>query len=193
MKGLGFAHIGWLFDTQKTSVPKFAPDMMRDKDIRFISRTFPLWVALSLLLPPLIGGLWSWSWQGAVAAFFWGSLVRMALMHHVTWSINSVCHTFGRDDFKTADKSRNVYWLAILSFGESWHNLHHSDPTCARHGVLKRQIDISARIIWLAEKLGWAYNVRWPDPKRIDNKRQPANRRPLGHMAWLVPSRNRAA
>ena len=86
------------------------------------------------------------SLAGALTAFFWASLVRICLLHHVTWSINSVCHTFGNEDFEVRDKSRNVAWLAIPSFGESWHNLHHSDPTCARHGALKGQIDISARV-----------------------------------------------
>ena len=99
---------------------------------------------ISLLAPALIGGLWSMSLAGALTAFFWASLVRICLLHHVTWSINSVCHTFGNEDFEVRDKSRNVAWLAILSFGESWHNLHHCDPTCARHGALKGQIDISA-------------------------------------------------
>ena len=106
---------------------------------------------VSLLAPALIGGLWSMSLAGALTAFFWASLVRICLLHHVTWSINSVCHTFGNEDFEVRDKSRNVAWLAILSFGESWHNLHHSDPTCARHGALKGQIDISARVIRWAE------------------------------------------
>ena len=112
------------------------------------------WVAVSLLLPALIGGLWSLSLVGALTAFFWASLVRICLLHHVTWSINSVCHTFGNEDFEVRDKSRNVAWLAIPSFGESWHNLHHSDPTCARHGALKGQIDISARVI------AWAGTAR---------------------------------
>ena len=106
-----------------------------------VSRSFPWIVAASLLLPAAIGGLWSMSWQGALTAFFWASLVRISLLHHVTWSINSVCHTFGEESFEVRDKSRNVAWLAIASFGESWHNLHHADPTCARHGALKGQID----------------------------------------------------
>ena len=110
------------------------------------------------------------SWQGALTAFFWGSLVRVAFLHHVTWSINSICHTFGKEEFEVRDKSRNVNWLAILSFGESWHNLHHSDPTCARHGALRGQIDIAARMIWFCEKLGWANDVRWPDEARLTGK-----------------------
>ena len=120
--------------------------------------------------PALIGGLWAWSWQGAVTAFFWGALVRIGLLHHVTWSINSICHAAGERTFKSRDKSGNVWWLALLSFGESWHNLHHADPTCARHGVLRGQVDISARTIWIFEKLGWVRDVRWPRPERIAAK-----------------------
>jgi stearoyl-CoA desaturase (Delta-9 desaturase) len=180
-KGLVFAHVGWLFDGEVTSEEKFCPDWLADSDVAAISRWFPGLVAVSLLAPALIGGLWSMSWQGAVTAFFWATLVRIAFLHHITWSINSICHTFGKADFEVRDKSRNVAWLAILSFGESWHNLHHSDPTCARHGVLKGQIDISARLIWLAEKLGLVYDVRWPDETRLTGK-QTSNERKLGSM-----------
>jgi len=169
-KGLAWAHIGWMFDSNHTSQQKFCPDLLADKKISRISASFPTLVAVSLLAPALIGGLWSWSWQGALTAFFWGSLVRVAFLHHVTWSINSICHTFGKEEFEVRDKSRNVNWLAILSFGESWHNLHHSDPTCARHGALRGQIDISARVIRWAELLGWAWDVRWPDEQRLAGK-----------------------
>ena len=170
-KGLVFAHVGWLFDGEVTSEEKFCPDWQADADVSAISRWFPGLVAVSLLGPALIGGLWSMSWMGALTAFFWATLVRIAFLHHITWSINSICHTFGKTEFEVRDKSRNVSWLAILSFGESWHNLHHSDPTCARHGVLKGQIDIAARTIWLAERLGWVYDVRWPDAARLGGKR----------------------
>jgi len=144
----------------------------------------------SLAAPILIGGLWSWSWQGAVTAFFWASLVRVAFLHHVTWSINSICHTFGKEEFEVRDKSRNVNWLAILSFGESWHNLHHADPTCARHGVLRGQIDIAARCIWAAERLGLVSDVRWPDETRLTGKqtgRLTGTARRLGSMARRNP------
>jgi stearoyl-CoA desaturase (Delta-9 desaturase) len=170
-KGLAYAHIGWMFDGDVTSEEKFCPDWQADADVSAISRWFPGLVAVSLLGPALIGGLWSMSWMGALTAFFWATLVRIAFLHHITWSINSICHTFGKTEFEVRDKSRNVSWLAILSFGESWHNLHHSDPTCARHGVLKGQIDIAARTIWLAERLGWVYDVRWPDAARLGGKR----------------------
>jgi len=171
IKGLWWAHTGWLFDVEQTPRGKYAPDLMADEDLRKVDRAFPWLVVTSMLLPPLVGGLWSMSWQGALTAFFWGSLVRVSLLHHVTWSINSICHTIGERPFKSRDKSGNVWWLAFLSMGESWHNLHHADPTCARHGVEKGQIDSSARIIWLFEKLGWATDIRWPKAKRIDARR----------------------
>jgi stearoyl-CoA desaturase (delta-9 desaturase) len=170
-KGLFWAHYGWFFDEERTSQERFSPDLLADKDIRRIDRAFPTLVAVSFLLPAALGGLVTMSWQGALTALFWASFVRISMVHHVTWSINSICHTFGAKDFEVRDKSRNVWWLAILSLGESWHNLHHADPTCARHGVLKGQVDISARIIWAFEKLGWASNVRWPDTERLATKR----------------------
>jgi len=181
-KGLLYAHIGWLFDPNKTSQEKFSPDLLADRRVKTVDTLFPALVAVSLLLPALIGGLWGMSWHGALTAFFWASLVRIALLHHVTWSINSICHTFGREDFEVRDKSRNVAWLAIASFGESWHNLHHADPTCARHGALKGQLDPSARVIWALEKLGWAYDVRWPDEGRLAAKRPATATRKLGSM-----------
>lgn len=170
-KGLWWAHTGWLFDVEQTPRSKYAPDLIADQDLQKVDHAFPLIVAGSMLLPALIGGLWSMSWQGAVTAFFWASLVRVSLLHHVTWSINSICHTIGERPFKSRDKSGNVWWLAFLSMGESWHNLHHADPTCARHGVEKGQIDSTARVIWAFEKLGWATDVRWPVAKRIDARR----------------------
>jgi stearoyl-CoA desaturase (delta-9 desaturase) len=170
-KGLWWAHIGWLFDIEQTPRRKYAPDLLKDADIRRVDKAFPALVAVSLLFPALVGGLWSWSWQGALTAFFWGSLVRVGLLHHVTWSINSICHAIGERPFASRDRSGNVWWLALLSFGESWHNLHHADPTCARHGVEPGQIDTSARTIWFFEKLGWARDVRWPKAERVDARR----------------------
>jgi stearoyl-CoA desaturase (Delta-9 desaturase) len=171
VKGLTYAHIGWLFDPEQTPPRRYAPDLLKDRDLVRISRQFPLWTAVSLLIPPIAGGLWTMSWHGALTAFFWASLVRVAMLHHVTWSINSICHTVGNRPFKSRDKSGNVWWLAIPSMGESWHNLHHADPTCARHGVLRGQIDTSARIIWALEKVGWIHDVRWPVKERIEAKR----------------------
>ena len=170
LKGFAHAHMMWLFDEEQTPQRKYAPDLMKDRDIVRISRQFPLWVAVSLIAPAIAGGLITWSWQGAVTAFFWGSLVRVSLLHHVTWSINSICHTLGERPFVSRDKSANVWWLAIPSMGESWHNLHHADPTCARHGVLRGQVDTSARVIRWLEQAGWVSDVRWPVAERIEGK-----------------------
>jgi stearoyl-CoA desaturase (delta-9 desaturase) len=167
LKGLGFAHIGWMFDVEHTNRDKYTPDLLRDKDIVRVDRLFPLWAAVSLIAPAVLGGLITWSLAGALSAFFWASLVRIFVLHHVTWSINSICHAIGERPFAARDKSANFWPLAILSFGESWHNMHHADPTSARHGVLRGQIDESARVIWLFEKLGWATDVRWPKPERL--------------------------
>ena len=169
-KGLWYAHTGWLFYRELSNRERFAPDLVADRDIQRIDRLFPLIVTLSAILPALLGGLMTWSWQGALAAFFWAGLVRIAVLHHVTWSINSVCHVYGERPFDSRDKATNFWPLAILSFGENWHNLHHADPTCARHGVLRGQIDMNARLIWIFEKLGWVSNVRWPKLDRLQGK-----------------------
>ncbi|HLL67879.1 MAG TPA: fatty acid desaturase [Micromonosporaceae bacterium] len=172
-KGLLYAHVGWFFRRELSNRERFAPDLLADRDIKRVDSAFPLIVTTSLLLPAVIGGLVTSSWQGALTGFFWAGLVRIALLHHVTWSINSICHVYGERPFLTRDGDRasNFWPLAILSFGESWHNLHHADPTCARHGVDRGQIDMNARLIWIFEKFGWASNVRWPKRDRIDAKR----------------------
>jgi stearoyl-CoA desaturase (delta-9 desaturase) len=166
-RGFWHAHMGWLFGRDKTNVDRFAPDLAADRDLRVVDRLFPLWVVVSLLLPPLLGGLITLSWWGALTAFLWAGLARISFQHHVTWSVNSVCHMIGERPFTSRDHSANFWPLAILSMGESWHNTHHADPTSARHGAQRGQIDISARVIWVFEKLGWAWNVRWPTAKRL--------------------------
>jgi stearoyl-CoA desaturase (delta-9 desaturase) len=171
-KGLFHAHLGWMFSRELSNRARFAPDLVADKDMQRIDRLFGPLVLFSLFAPGVIGGLVTWSWQGALTAFFWGGVMRIALLHHVTWSINSVCHVYGDRPFvsRPGDRASNFWPLALLSFGESWHNLHHADPTSARHGVLRGQIDISARVIWLFEKAGAAWDVRWPKPERLAAK-----------------------
>lgn len=173
-KGLLFAHIGWLFRLESSNRERFAPDLLADKDIRAVDRLFGPIALASVFAPPLLGGLLTWSWQGALTAFFWGSLVRIALLHHITWSINSICHVYGQRPFATRgnDRASNFWPLAIISFGENWHNSHHADPTCARHGVLPGQLDPSARIIWFFEKVGWAFDVRWSEPQRLQARQR---------------------
>jgi len=175
-KGLWHAHIGWLFDVEQTDQKRFAPDLLADSDIRLVNRLFPVWVAVSLGLPALLGGAWAAAagesaTSGALTAFFWASVVRMAVLHHATWSINSICHAVGDRPFLTRDQSRNVWPLALISMGESWHNLHHADPTAARHGVDRWQVDTSAELIRGFEKLGWIRDVRWPSHSRLDARR----------------------
>ncbi len=174
-KGFAWAHIGWLFDEGVTNREKYVPDLMADPVKRKIDSLFPLWVAVSLLGPALLGGLITMSWQGAVAAFFWAGLVRVCILHHITWSVNSICHIWGKRPFAARDRSTNVWWLGLASFGESFHNLHHADPTAARHGVLRGQLDISARFIWFCEKFGLASEVRWPKPERLAKLRAKAD------------------
>lgn len=169
-KGLYWSHVGWLFSEEQTDPAKYAPDIANDPDVQRISRAFPLIVTISMLAPAVLGGLLTWSWLGALTGFFWGSLIRIALVHHVTWSINSICHVFGNRPFNSRDLSSNVWWLAIPAMGESWHSLHHAEPTAARHGVFKGQVDISAAIIRGLEKTGLATDVRWPKHERLVRK-----------------------
>jgi stearoyl-CoA desaturase (Delta-9 desaturase) len=173
LKGLAHAHVGWLFiHTQRANKERYAPDLMSDPAIRYVDRTFLLWVILGLLAPFLLG----WAIGGTLLAGFtgllWGGLVRMLVLHHVTYSINSLCHFFGRRDFPTDDESRNLLWLAPFSLGESWHNNHHAFPTSAHHGLRFWQIDISAAVIRGLEKLGLAWDVQRPSPERVAAKAQ---------------------
>jgi stearoyl-CoA desaturase (delta-9 desaturase) len=182
LKGLGYAHVGWMLRRELSNRSRFAPDLLVDRDLRVIGRLFGPLAAFSLLAPALIGGLVSGSFAGAVTAFFWAGVIRMALLHHVTWSVNSICHVFGQRPFASRDRSTNFWPLALLSFGESWHNSHHADPTGARHGVLRGQIDPAARLIWIFERLGWARDVRWPVPERLAAKRNAPV--PLSPAGW---------
>jgi stearoyl-CoA desaturase (delta-9 desaturase) len=170
-KGFWYAHMGWLFERDVTNSERFAPDLLADRNIRLVDKLFIPLTVVSLVLPGVLGGVITLSWWGAITAFFWAGLVRIAFLHHVTWSINSICHMVGSRPFVSRDNAANFWPLAILSMGESWHNSHHADPTCARHGVLRGQLDISARLIWIFEKLGWATDVRWPKPERLAAKR----------------------
>jgi len=171
IKGLVWAQVGWLFRNVTISPSRYAPDLLADSDVQRIDRVYPLWIALSVLGPAAIGGLATMSLGGAITGFLWAGLARILLLHHVTWAVNSLCHVFGERPFRTRDKATNVRALAVLSMGESWHNLHHADPTCARHGVDPGQLDSSAALIRIFERLGWASHVRWPDAHRLASRR----------------------
>lgn len=167
LKGLVYAHMGWMLRRQLSNRARFAPDVVADRDMRIVGYLFGPLTAVSLLGPALIGGLVTHSWTGAFAGFFWAGVIRMAFFHHVTWSVNSICHVVGKRPFASRDRATNFWPLAILSLGESWHNGHHSDPSAARHGVLPGQIDVAARIIWVFERFGWVQDVRWPRADRM--------------------------
>jgi len=167
VRGFVWAHVGWLFAADPTYPQRFAPDLLRDRDLVVIDRLFPILSVTSLAIPFAVGWMLYGTWAGAVGAFVWAGLVRMLVLHHVTWSINSVCHLWGRRPFVTGDRSTNVAALAVISFGESWHNFHHAAPASARHGALPHQVDPSARLIRLFEMAGWATKVRWPTPAQV--------------------------
>lgn len=167
LRGLGWAHVAWLFGTDTTSAERYAPDVISDRDLVVVSRLFPVFAVVSLAAPFLIGWMLTGTIVGAITALLWAGFVRMALLHHVTWSVNSLCHMFGKRQFTTTDRSTGFAPLAVLSFGESWHNFHHANPSSARHGVLPGQTDSSAGIIRFFERLGWVTAVRWPTPQRV--------------------------
>ena len=167
VRGFLWAHVGWLFADDPIDPQRFAPDLLRDRDLVLVDKLFPILAVSSLALPFAIGWMIYGTLAGALSAFVWAGLVRMAVLHHVTWSINSVCHLWGRRPFETNDRSTNVASLALISFGESWHNFHHSAPASARHGALPHEVDPAARLIRLFEKAGWATKVRWPTSAQL--------------------------
>jgi stearoyl-CoA desaturase (delta-9 desaturase) len=167
LRGFLWAHVGWLFANDPTDTKRFAPDLLRDRSLVVVDRLFPVLAVTSLAIPFAAGWIMFGTLAGALGAFFWAGLVRMALLHHVTWSINSVCHLWGRRPFVTSDRSTNVAALSVVSFGESWHNFHHSSPASARHGALPGQVDPAARLIRLFELAGLATKVRWPTSVQI--------------------------
>ena len=167
LAGLWHAHAGWLMSTQgRAEWTRYAPDLYEDRGMRLISRNFVPLVILTLAVPALAGFLASGTLLGAATGLLWGGLVRIFFVHHVTWSVNSVCHYFGTRRFNTEDRSTNVFWLALPSLGESWHHNHHAFPRSAVHGLRAWEIDPSALVIGALEKLGLAWNVVRISPER---------------------------
>lgn len=169
IRGLWHAHMGWLFESVgQAEQERYAPDLLKDPTIRRIDRLFPLWIVLSLGLPGLIAFAIAGTWWAALMGVVWGGLVRVFLVHHITWSINSVCHFFGNRRFDVEDESRNVFWLAPFSLGESWHHNHHAFPTSAFHGLRlgERLTDPTGLMILLLERLGLIWNVVRVSPER---------------------------
>jgi stearoyl-CoA desaturase (delta-9 desaturase) len=176
MRGFWHAHTGWMFRHELPRAATYIPDLIRDRSIRRISRLYLFWVTLGLAIPAGLGGWLRSSWEGALAGLIWGGLVRVFLVQHVTWSINSICHLYGRRPFRNADCSANNGWLALLSFGESWHNNHHAFPSAAFHGFLWWQIDVAGYVIRLLKwtQLAWAIKT----PADLHLRAEAANRDP---------------
>ncbi|MGW2473266.1 acyl-CoA desaturase [Streptomyces sp. NPDC001665] len=170
MAGLWHAHLGWLFDVNLTSDPmRYCPDLVREKSLRWLSEHLVLVTASSVVLPGLIAyGITGGDWRAGLTGMLWGGLVRIFLINHMTYAVNSVGHVFGRRRFDTTDQSRNVAWLSIPSFGEAWHNNHHAFPRSARHGMKWYEVDLSAILIWSLEKTRLAWKVVRIDPERME-------------------------
>ena len=175
VSGLIHAHVGWVFrDMEVADERRYAKDLLADPLLRFVDRTFVLWVAVGLAAAFGLGVLLTGTVKGGLVALLWGGAARIFFMHHATFSINSLCHYFGRHDYDTGDESRNLAWLAIPTWGEAWHNNHHAFPTSYRHGLKRWQIDPSAAIIRAMEMTGLAWDVVRVDPTRRERKAMPA-------------------
>jgi stearoyl-CoA desaturase (delta-9 desaturase) len=169
--GLWHAHAGWLMSTWGTADPeKYASELAEDRWMQRMTQVYGLFLVLTFAIPALAGYLITGTLLGAATGLLWGGLVRSFLLNHVTFSINSICHFMGRRRFDTDDESRNVWWIALPSMGESWHHNHHAFPRSAVHGLRRWELDPSAAFIWLLEKLGLAWNVVRIDPERQSQK-----------------------
>lgn len=174
IRGFFHAHIGWFFAASHPEIRRYVKDLESDALVRRISQLFPLWVLLGILIPTVIAGVVTMSWTGALLGLLWGGAVRIFLVHHVTWSVNSACHLWGTKAFRSHDESRNNLLFGLLAFGEGWHNNHHAFPTSARHGLRWWQIDTSWWLIRLMGLVGLASEIRLPSPERVAAKRLPS-------------------
>ena len=168
-EGFFHAHLGWIFKDREADPQVYGRHLMSDPIVMFVSRTSLVWVMLSLLIPFAVGGLIG-GWSGAWTGLLWGGLVRIFLTHHVTWSVNSVCHTFGKREFVTTDESRNEWVVGLLAFGEGWHNNHHAFPRSAFHGLHWWQFDLSGYVIWTLERLGLVHDVYRVTPAMMERR-----------------------
>jgi stearoyl-CoA desaturase (delta-9 desaturase) len=171
MRALYHAHLGWLFSGVESPAERGSRDLLADRDMMVVSALTPLWTVLSLVLPFGIGWAVTRSITGALLALLWAGGVRIALLHHVTWGVNSLGHMFGKRPYRTKDRSTNIGWLSVPSFGDSWHNSHHAFPAMARHGCDRGQLDPSAGLLRVFERLGWATEVRWPEAEQLGRRR----------------------
>ena len=165
--GMWHAHMGWIFRGDPGNLSRYVPDLQSDRMLRVVSKSWALWAAVGVILPALLGGLLTRSWMGVLIGFLWGGLARIFLVHHVTWSINSVCHIWGSQPYTNRDHSRNNFLFGFLGLGEGWHNNHHAFPASARHGLRWWEFDISYNLILLMSWLGLAWDIKTPRPSRL--------------------------
>jgi stearoyl-CoA desaturase (delta-9 desaturase) len=165
VRGIWHSHLGWFFSPTPLNHEKYVKDLKGNYSLRVIDRLFFVWVLFGVLIPAGVGGAISQSWNGAFWGFIWGGLVRILLVHHVTWSINSICHLWGSQPYSSGDQSRNNALFGVLAFGEGWHNTHHAFPTSARHGLRWWQLDMSYWLIRSLEAVGLAWNIKLPSKK----------------------------
>jgi stearoyl-CoA desaturase (delta-9 desaturase) len=169
--GLFYAHVGWvLFSDEPAEEERYAPDLIADPVVAFVDRTFVLWAVLGLAIPFGLGVAFTGTLVGGLLGLLWGGAVRIFFLHHITFCVNSLCHFFGSRDYETEDHSRNLSWLAPFTFGEAWHNNHHAFPTSARHGLGPAELDPSAALIGLMERLGLVWDVVRISPERLASK-----------------------
>ena len=175
LRGILYAHVGWMISRRwiRPEPNRYAQDFLADPMLMTINRWHGLWLLLGFAIPTAIGGLYEMSWRGALLGFVWGGLVRVFVTHHVIWSVNSICHSFGRRPYRTTGRAGNVAIIGILALGEGWHNNHHAFPTSARHGFEPWQLDLGWITIRMMELVGLAWNLRLPSPRRLARKRIP--------------------
>jgi len=162
VRGLWHAHMGWIFRPAPPDLPRYIKDLRQSVLIRELSALFPLWVAVGLLIPAVLGFVLAGGWVGALLGLLWGGGVRIFFVHHVTWSVNSICHLWGGRPYESGDESRNNFLFAVLALGEGWHNNHHAFPTSARHGLRWWQVDVSYWVIRSLALVGLAWQVKGP-------------------------------
>ncbi len=170
LRGAFHAHVGWILSRRRDELNKYSKDLRADRALVLADRHFALWVFAGLIFPAVVAGLVTMSWWGLLLGFLWGGLVRVLVVHHITWSVNSVCHLWGTQPFGSHDESRNNALVALLAIGEGWHNNHHAFPASARHGLRWWEIDGSYLIIRALALVGLARNVRVPSRDRVQSR-----------------------
>lgn len=172
LRGAWHAHIGWFFESVPGDLDDYVKDLNKSRTLRVADTLWPLWIVLGMVIPAVMGGLLKMSWLGVWTGLIWGGLVRILLVHHVTWSVNSACHLWGLQPFQSDDESRDNVVFGILALGEGWHRGHHAFPTSARHGLRWWKIDASYYLIRLLAWLGLVWAVRVPSKAAMEMKRR---------------------